>query len=264
MECLQNLIDSLLDIPLLSFILCIRNTFLGFFPIFILRCFLQLQVALCGSFLGVVFGSGFIISVLNLYSLRIFGFYVLALSFFHYSEYFSTAATNPTSLSLDSYLLNHSISYWVAASASWIEFFLELWLCPSIKQLWYISAVGGVLCVFGEITRKVAMFTAERNFNHMVQVKRQSGHKLVTHGIYSFFRHPSYVGWFWWSIGTQVLLVNPVCAAFYTAASWTFFKERVRFEEMTLINFFDEEYINYQKSVPTGLPFIKGYLTESN
>lgn len=26
----------------------------------------------------------------------------------------------------------------------------------------------------------------------------------------SISRHPSYMGWFWWSIGTQLLLCNPV------------------------------------------------------
>lgn len=37
-----------------------------------------------------------------------------------------------------------------------------------------------------------------------VQCEKNAGHVLVTHGVYSIFRHPSYVGWFYWSIGTQV------------------------------------------------------------
>ena len=48
------------------------------------------------------------------------------------------------------------------------------------------------------------MFTAKTNFNHYVQYVKQQGHELVTTGVYSFCRHPSYVGWFLWSIGTQV------------------------------------------------------------
>lgn len=219
-------------------------------------------MAVCGSFLGTVFGIGVLMVALDLYHLRLFGCYVMVLSIFHFSEYFVTAATNPTAVSLDSYLLNHSVSYWLAASASWLEYFLELWFVPSMKLLWYISVLGATFCIFGEITRKLAMITAQKNFNHIVQVKRQSGHKLVTHGIYGLFRHPSYVGWFWWSIGTQVLLVNPVCMIAYTAASWMFFNERVHFEEMTLINFFEQDYLDYQKSVGTGLPFIKGFIVD--
>lgn len=36
-----------------------------------------------------------------------------------------TAVNNPKSLSLDSFLLNHSLEYTVAALSSWIEFTLE-------------------------------------------------------------------------------------------------------------------------------------------
>lgn len=48
-----------------------------------------------------------------------------SLSLFHYSEYLVTAVNNPKSLSLDSFLLNHSLEYTVAALSSWIEFTLE-------------------------------------------------------------------------------------------------------------------------------------------
>ncbi|KAA0202804.1 hypothetical protein HAZT_HAZT010110 [Hyalella azteca] len=220
------------------------------------------MVAVCGNLTGVAFGSGLVIVALDLHGLRIFGGYVMVLAFFHFSEYFITAATNPTTLSLDSYLLNHSWAYWLAGSASWAEYFLELWLFPPIKSLWYVAAAGATICILGEITRKLSMITAQKNFNHLVQVRRQSGHKLVTHGVYGWFRHPSYVGWFWWSVGTQILLINPVCAVLYAVTSWLFFKERITFEEMTLISFFGQEYIDYQKRVGTGLPFIKGYLLQ--
>jgi protein-S-isoprenylcysteine O-methyltransferase len=40
------------------------------------------------------------------------------------------AFTNPRTLSLDSFILNHSIEYGVAAVASWMEFLIERWLFP--------------------------------------------------------------------------------------------------------------------------------------
>lgn len=40
-----------------------------------------------------------------------------------------------------------------------------------------------------------------------VQFTKAETHQLVTHGVYSIVRHPSYVGWFWWSVGTQVIAV---------------------------------------------------------
>lgn len=103
------------------------------------------------------------------------------------------------------------------------------------------------------------MFTAGHNFTHLIQYRKRDDHQLVQSGIYSLFRHPSYVGWFWWSIGTQVVLVNPVCAIGYAVASWKFFNDRICDEEISLINFFGEDYVAYQRSVPTGIPFIQGY-----
>lgn len=55
------------------------------------------------------------------------------LSFFHYSEYLSIALANPRSLSVDAFMLNHSLAYGAAAVASWIEFFIENYFFPG----WY-------------------------------------------------------------------------------------------------------------------------------
>ncbi|KFM64833.1 Protein-S-isoprenylcysteine O-methyltransferase, partial [Stegodyphus mimosarum] len=184
------------------------------------------------------------------------------LSFFHFSEYLTTAIINPKSLSLDSFLLNHSKEYGIAALCSWMEFFVEWYFFPHWKELRWVTAVGLFLCIVGELVRKGAMFTAGTNFNHIIQSHREEGHVLVSHGLYAWCRHPSYVGWFWWSVGTQIVLCNPFCTLIYAVASWRFFRQRVVEEEITLLNFFGEDYVNYQRHVPTGLPFIKGYRLE--
>lgn len=61
---------------------------------------------------------------------------------------------------------------------------------------------------------------------------------------------------------SQVLLCNPICMVGYTLASWRFFRERIEEEEITLIHFFGEEYLEYKRKVPSGLPFIKGVKVE--
>ncbi|NXA40272.1 ICMT methyltransferase, partial [Eudromia elegans] len=188
--------------------------------------------------------------------------YMCSLSLFHYSEYLVTAINNPRSLSLDSFLLNHSFEYNLAALSSWVEFALERFLCPEMKQVAWLSTAGLLMVIFGDCLRKAAMLTAGSNFNHIVQNEKSDTHTLVTSGVYGWFRHPSYVGWFYWSIGTQVLLCNPVCAVGYTLVSWRFFRERVEEEEITLIHFFGEEYLEYKKRVPSGLPFIRGVKVE--
>ena len=181
------------------------------------------------------------------------------LSFFHFSEYFVTAQSNSSKVTLDSFLLNHSVGYWGAAILSWGEYGLELYLYPDMKKLWVISVMGALACVIGEVIRKLAMITAGSNFNHVVQVEKECNHKLITSGIYSLFRHPSYVGWFLWSCGTQCLLQNPVCFVVYMIVTWKFFNHRIYYEEIYLLDFFQEKYVEYKQKVWSGIPFIKGY-----
>ncbi|PSN56241.1 hypothetical protein C0J52_00377 [Blattella germanica] len=284
------------------------------------------QVAVRAAFLGFIFAVGLFVATLAPSSWHVFGWYMCFMSFFHYSEYLAIALTNPRALSLDSFILNHSVEYGVAATArfqecdqenirNWLECDVDdpghqvltddeiiasviddQDLCdeeeepsdedyaekgPSseegfhcletamkwveqqeecgLKEVWFLSYVGVALCIGGEVLRKLAMFTARTNFNHVIQSIREDDHQLVTHGVYNWCRHPSYVGWFYWSIGTQLIMVNPLCIVAYTIASWRFFHERVFVEEDSLFYFFGDEYFQYQQRVGTGLPFIHGY-----
>ncbi|KPP69760.1 protein-S-isoprenylcysteine O-methyltransferase-like [Scleropages formosus] len=220
------------------------------------------KVAVRACFLGFSFGCGLLISFGET-TWTHFGWYMCSLSFFHYSEYLVTAIINPRSLSLDSFLLNHSVEYTVAALSSWVEFTVEKLLFPELKQLSWVSLVGLIMVLCGECLRKSAMLTAGSNFNHIVQNEKAQSHVLVTSGVYSCCRHPSYVGWFYWSIGTQVMLCNPICVLGYLFASWRFFRERIEEEEISLIHFFGDEYLDYKQRVPTGLPFIPGIRMQS-
>ncbi|KAG9482001.1 hypothetical protein GDO78_010954 [Eleutherodactylus coqui] len=162
-------------------------------------------------------------------------------------------------------LLYRAPFYQVAIRAAFLGFAFGCGLLVSITQSpWrhFGCVIGLFMVLFGESLRKSAMLTAGSNFNHIVQNEKSETHTLVTGGVYSWFRHPSYVGWFYWSIGTQVLLCNPVCLVGYTLASWRFFRERVEEEEFSLIHFFGQEYIDYKRTVPTGLPFINGVKVE--
>ncbi|XP_037075541.1 protein-S-isoprenylcysteine O-methyltransferase-like [Pollicipes pollicipes] len=219
----------------------------------------KIQTAIRAALLGDGFAMGVILATSAPTSWQPFGWYMMVLCGFHFSEYLCTALTNPRAVSDDSFLLNHSVAYAAAAVSSWLEFWLERALFPDMKECSFTIGLGLLLCISGEVIRKLAMFTARTNFNHIVQNERRPDHVLVTHGVYSWFRHPSYVGWFWWSVGTQLLLTNPVCLVGYTAASWTFFRDRVHYEEATLINFFGHAYLAYQQRVGTGLPGIAGF-----
>jgi len=140
--------------------------------------------------------------------------------------------------------------------AAIVEYWTEIFLLPSIKGgvLFYI---GFLMTFFGQAIRLVALFTAKANFTHEVAEEKLDTHVLVTNGIYQYSRHPGYFGWFWWAIGTQVLLSNPLCIIGYTIASWRFFHDRIHYEEEYLVQFFGENYVNYRKRTSTLIPFIR-------
>lgn len=199
---------------------------------------------------------------LQFLDLPYFGIYICFLSFFHYSEFLIIALVNPTEVKLESFMLNHSVPYHVAVVTSWLEYCLELYFLPGHKLApvcVYIHIMGIILCVSGEFIRKLAIYTASTNFNHIVQLERREDHKLVTSGVYSVFRHPSYVGWYLYSVGTQLVLVNPLCIIGYALASWQFFNSRIYTEEEALVDFFGREYVAYQARVKIWIPFIRGY-----
>ncbi|XP_060707842.1 60S ribosomal protein L22 isoform X3 [Hemiscyllium ocellatum] len=183
--------------------------YLAFINVLLLLLYrgLHYQVAVRACFLGFVCGCGLLLSFGGS-SWQHFGWYLCSLSFFHYSEYLVTAVINPKSLSLDSFLLNHSMAYTLAAMSSWVEFTIEKLLFPGLKQITWLSFLGLLMVLIGESLRKAAMLTAGSNFNHIVQNEKAESHRLVTSGVYSWSRHPSYVGWFYWSIGTQKKLLT--------------------------------------------------------
>ncbi|KAL3097783.1 hypothetical protein niasHS_000518 [Heterodera schachtii] len=68
-----------------------------------------------------------------------------------------------------------------------------------------------------------------------------------------------YLGWMVWSVGTQLILCNFICAQAYAYFAYRFFEGRIWEEERFLIEFFGQKYIAYQMRVPSGIPYIKGY-----
>lgn len=217
-------------------------------------------VSATATVLGAVLSFGLYLFFIGPHWLNPFGVYLSLLAFFHFSEFFTTAYIKPSSLNIASYLLNNGCSYWLALAVSWFEYFAGVYYWPQFKHVNVICCVGITLSLLGELFRKVAMFTAGSNFDHMIHHKKQADHRLVTHGIYALFRHPSYVGWLWWAVGTQLVLLNPICLISYTIVTWHFFNQRILSEEISLLNFFGKEYMDYQKRVGTGIPFISGYI----
>lgn len=142
------------------------------------------QYGIQAWFLGCVAGYSLLTTLLtNSTNLAIFSRYTLIMSIFHFSEMFFIGITNNENLKADSFLLNHSIQYWLAAISSWLEFGIESLTMPWLNSN-YISFIGLLLCISGEIIRKLAMWHASSAFTHLIAYRKNKNHYLVTTGIY--------------------------------------------------------------------------------
>ncbi|EHK96988.1 putative protein-S-isoprenylcysteine O-methyltransferase [Glarea lozoyensis 74030] len=148
-------------------------------------------------------------------------FFLASLSLFHFLEFYSTAFANP-------------------ANAEAL-----------------ILLAGLSLVFFGQIIRTSAIIQAGPSFSHLVAQRKKETHVLITSGIYSILRHPSYFGFFWWGIGTQLVLGNVFCLLGYSAVLWKFFSARIKGEEEFLVRFFKKDYEEFRKRTPVGIPYIK-------
>lgn len=181
--------------------------------------------------------------------------FVAVLVAFHTSEFALAVIYMRHQLSYKSLLI--SWPYTAAMAAGVTEYLLEERFIPQLKQHHAVSYMGLALVILGEGIRKMAMVTAASNFTHEIQHVRRAQHTLVTTGIYRFVRHPGYLGWFIWSVATQLLLINPVCTVVFAAVSWRFFHRRIAYEDWTLQRFFGSQHDEYVASTPSGIPFIK-------
>ncbi|KAH7105668.1 ICMT-domain-containing protein [Auriculariales sp. MPI-PUGE-AT-0066] len=184
-------------------------------------------------------------------------FVAAAWSFFHFMEFAVTAGWNREKLSVDSFLLNNGKEYHVAHAVAVLEWLLTRWLRPDYKTFPYVSEIGIALTLLGQLLRSLAMIHAASNFSHLVAYRKAPTHQLVTDGVYSWSRHPSYTGFFYWGLGMQLTLQNPVSFVAFAIVLWRFFNSRIRGEEALLVRFFGEEYQRYRQRVGTKIPFIR-------
>lgn len=187
--------------------------------------------------------------------------YCVLLLWYHVMEFVLQWRYHPDVVSLKSFLLTPP--YLVALTLAVVEHVAEKSYFPAAKR----HSIAGPLCFFvglammivGDAIRKVAIVQNSNGFTHDIALQHKKTHKLMVSGIYQFSRHPGYFGWFLWAVGSQVMLLNPLCFIGYIVVSWRYFYARISFEETLLLQFFRQEYEEYGKRVPTRIPFIYGY-----
>ncbi|KAH6625818.1 prenyl cysteine carboxyl methyltransferas-like protein Ste14 [Boeremia exigua] len=181
------------------------------------------------------------------------------LSIFHFLEFYTTAAYNTPDAKISSFLLTNGSHYRIAHTVALSETIITSYFFPRWQSRVHspVAVLAGVLMVVGgQVVRSTAMAQAGTNFNHQVQSKKNEGHELVTRGLYAHFRHPSYFGFFWWGVGTQVMVGNTVCTLAFAGVLWYFFMKRIDHEERHLVQFFGKDYETYRANTRVWIPFI--------
>ncbi|KAH3766555.1 Protein-S-isoprenylcysteine O-methyltransferase [Pelomyxa schiedti] len=123
-----------------------------------------------------------------------------------------------------------------------LEYIAELYMVPWLK-------CSRKICCLGWITSGCMWATCQDTGN-------RRDHTLVTYGIYRYLRHPSYTGYFWWTVGLCILMGNPISVIVFPSVMWSTYRSRVKFEEETLQKMFGQEYTDYKKQTFIGIPLL--------
>ncbi|KAJ1894578.1 farnesyl cysteine-carboxyl methyltransferase [Kickxella alabastrina] len=219
------------------------------------------NIALTACGLGIVLGCGLTVALNSGWTYTgIFGIYSMLVPLYHVLEYMCVALYNPSRVELESFMFSPDGEglYPVALAVSLAEYVIECWLfAGGGKTPGVIPAIGLVFAVAGQLIRTLAMITAKTSFNHYIANRREQDHTLITHGIYKYERHPSYVGFFMWAVGLQLMLKNPLSTVLFAGALSYFFCKRVAYEERTLRFLFGEKYTLYMEQTSTLIPILQ-------
>lgn len=179
--------------------------------------------------------------------------YILSIAVFHLAEFLSISLFNITQIDDDSFILTDYELLTINILTVGEYLLYEL---IQIPQSLLLRNLGLFLMLLGQTFRTLAIATAKESFNHYIQRTKRSNHQLITHGVFKYIRHPSYFGFFWWFVGLRLYLNNWILLICGAYKLHLFFKQRIEFEESFLVNFFGDDYIQYQKRSYVAIPFI--------
>lgn len=115
------------------------------------------------------------------------------------------------------------------------------------------SIVGISMVIIGLTINLVAAFTLRRSYSSTLEIRED--HRLVTHGIFRFIRHPIYLGSIIVSFGVPVF-VWTLYGFLILAGLVPLVLHRIKLEEKMLIEEYGDTYRKYMESTGKLLPFV--------
>lgn len=116
-----------------------------------------------------------------------------------------------------------------------------------------VSIAGIILFVIGVAIRMVGKMTLGRFYSYGLVIKRD--HKLVTHGIYRYVRHPIMLAAIIYSVAIPLSLMS-MTGSVIMLGLIPFIVYRIGIEESMLLDRFGDEYRDYMKRTKRMIPYI--------
>lgn len=113
--------------------------------------------------------------------------------------------------------------------------------------------ISVLLILLGAVIRIVSKLYLGGNFSHSVKIDRE--HKLITTGIYSQLRHPSYLGTLL-IIGGAAFALSPIPCVIVIILVFIFAEKRVTREEALMIKHFGKTYEDYIAKTKKYFPYL--------
>lgn len=218
------------------------------------------MVALTSMALGVAAGTALVVIAYG--EVRL-GCYILLLAAYHMLEFISTYNYQQSLTTENLFLLYGSVGsghYLLMQLFSFWEYFYigsrwKSWnYLPCISL---IAPIGIGMSILGLSMRHRAMKVCGAGFSHYIETTARESHMLITHDIYAYCRHPSYLGFYLFAAGLQLNLALPLSLILTLCILSYFFRVRIRFEEWFLEHrMFGQNYIDYKARVRTWIPFV--------
>jgi protein-S-isoprenylcysteine O-methyltransferase Ste14 len=92
--------------------------------------------------------------------------------------------------------------------------------------------------------------------NWSVTLEVRENHRLVTHGVYKWVRHPMYSGFWLWALAQALLLPNLIAGLAGLVGFGTLYFLRVDHEERLMLDTFGESYQAYMDRTARVIPWL--------
>lgn len=133
---------------------------------------------------------------------------------------------------------------WAVPVALLSSLILYFWQGTYLLEAQIFSFIGLALVLLGLLTRWYAVWQLGQAFTVQLQVAEEQD--LITAGIFTYLRHPSYAGLILYYIGLGLMMGNIFCLLILLLLPLWAVLNRIALEEQLLLSHFGELYRDYQ------------------